>query len=49
MEIPKPSEEDKQFFRSLVPDDPAETGQGIRRIVSRGNSGARMIDSLLIR
>ena len=23
MEIPKPSEEDKQFFRSLVPDDPA--------------------------
>ena len=23
MEIPKPSEEDKQFFRSLIPDDPA--------------------------
>ena len=22
MEIPKPSEEDKQFFRSLVPEDP---------------------------
>lgn len=23
MEIPKPSEEDKQFFRSLIPGDPA--------------------------
>ena len=23
MEIPKPSDEDKQFFRSLIPDDPA--------------------------
>jgi TfoX/Sxy family transcriptional regulator of competence genes len=23
MEIPKPSEEDKQFFLSLIPDDPA--------------------------
>jgi TfoX/Sxy family transcriptional regulator of competence genes len=23
MEIPKPSEEDKQFFTSLIPDDPA--------------------------
>ena len=22
MEMPKPSEEDKQFFRSLIPDDP---------------------------
>ena len=22
MEIPKPSEEDKQFFRSVLPDDP---------------------------
>jgi TfoX/Sxy family transcriptional regulator of competence genes len=23
MEMPKPSEEDKQFFRSLIPEDPA--------------------------
>jgi TfoX/Sxy family transcriptional regulator of competence genes len=23
MEMPKPSEEDKQYFRSLIPDDPA--------------------------
>jgi len=23
MEMPKPSDEDKQFFRSLIPDDPA--------------------------
>src|SRR6266566_720751 len=23
MEMPKPSEEDKRFFRSLIPDDPA--------------------------
>jgi len=23
MEIPKPSEDDKQFFRSLIPDEPA--------------------------
>ena len=22
MEIPKPSEDDKQFFRSILPDDP---------------------------
>jgi hypothetical protein len=26
MEIPKPSEDDRQFFKSLIPDEPAQSG-----------------------